>query len=160
MLRLLHRDVGGVFDDLVRSAVFAEDRVVARLDPDLLAAFAEAAVLGRLELAAIQLGPEVAVLGAVLVGRLDEHAVMTPLDLLQRVTQRLQEVLVRRDNGSIQLELDHGLRLAERREYSPGIAVEHRRDHGMRLFCCPTSEAPTRPALAPAPLQGSVFSAN
>ena len=81
LLHGLHRggDVGGVFDDLERLAVGIQDRIVAGLNPDLLAALAEALVLVGVELAASELVPEHPILGALRVGRVDEHAVMLPL---------------------------------------------------------------------------------
>ena len=47
-------DVGGEFDHLERLAGLVEDRVVARQDPDFLAALADALVFPRLVLAAVE----------------------------------------------------------------------------------------------------------
>ena len=66
-----------------------------------------------LELAAVELGPEIAIGRALALGRLDEHAVMLALDLVERVAERVQEILVGGDDGAVEVELDHGLRLAE-----------------------------------------------
>ena len=50
-------DIGGVFDDLVRLALFIEDRVVAGLQPNLAAALADALILAGIELAARRVSP-------------------------------------------------------------------------------------------------------
>ena len=74
VLRLLHGRSTvavtsvGVFDDLERLAVGVEDRIVARLNPDFLAALADPLVLIGIELAAPELGPELAILRALRVG--------------------------------------------------------------------------------------------
>ncbi len=39
---------------------------------------------------------------------------MTAFDLVERVTQHRQKILVRRDDRAVQFELDHGLRFADR----------------------------------------------
>ena len=62
--QLLFGDVGGVLDHLEGIPVEIQDRVVGRLDPDLLAALADALVLGGLILAPVQRLPKLAVLDA------------------------------------------------------------------------------------------------
>ncbi len=57
-LDLLRGDVGREFDDLERLAAAVEDRVVGRLDPDLLAALADPLVFGGLVFAAVEPRPE------------------------------------------------------------------------------------------------------
>ena len=76
-----------------------------------------------LMLAATQPGPEFLVLRALTVGVLDEHAVMPALDLLQRVSHGLQEVLVGRHDRAIQLKLDDGLGLADGGDLSAIIGI-------------------------------------
>ena len=112
-LDLLRGDVGGELDDPDRLAVCVEDRIVGGMDPDFAAALAEAPVLRGLELAAVQAGPEFAIGRALALGRVDEHAVMLALDLVERVAQRVQEILVRCDDGAVELELDHRLGFAD-----------------------------------------------
>ena len=80
-----------------------EDRIVAGLNPDLLAALADALVLAGVEFAAAELVPEQPVFGALPIGRIDEHAMMLALDLVQRVAQGLQEILVGVLNLAVQL---------------------------------------------------------
>ena len=99
---------------LERFSAGVEDRVVARLDPDFSAAFGNTLVLVGIELAAAELFPEQAIFGALPVSRVDEHAVVLALDLLQAVTQRIQEVLIRGQDGAVELELDDRLRLVDR----------------------------------------------
>ena len=112
-LDLLRGDVGSELDDADRLAVGIEDRVVGCLDPDLAAALAEPFVLRGLEFAAIELRPEFAIGGAVALGRVDKHAVMLALDLVERVAHRVEKILVGGDDGAVELELDHRLRLAD-----------------------------------------------
>jgi hypothetical protein len=42
-----------------------------------------------------------------------EHAVVLALDFVERVTERRQKILGCRDDGAIEVELDHGLRFAD-----------------------------------------------
>ncbi len=111
---LLRGDVGGELDDADRLAVLVHDRVVGGLDPDLAAALGDTLVLCGLVLAAIEARPERAIIVAVARGRVDEHAVVLAPDLVERVAHRVQEILVGGDDGAVELELDHRLRLADR----------------------------------------------
>jgi hypothetical protein len=113
-LQLLIADVGGEFHHLERLAGIVEDRIVRRQNPDLLASLAVALVLGGLELAPVQAGPELAIGGAVTLGRRHEHAVMLALDLGQRIADRAKEMIVRGDDGAVEVELDDRLRAADR----------------------------------------------
>ena len=115
-LHLALGDVGAELHDLVRLAVAAEDRIVGRLDPDFLAELADALVLGCLELAAVQGFPELPIGGAGLLLVGDENAVMLALDFLERVSDCAEEVGICRDDRSVHVELDDGLRLVERVE--------------------------------------------
>ncbi len=90
-----------------------DDRGVRTLDPDLAAAFADSSVLPGLTLTATQLGPKLFVVIALSIAIFDEHAMMLPLDLVQRVTHRLQEVLVGGHNRAVELKLDDGLRFVD-----------------------------------------------
>jgi hypothetical protein len=110
----LRCDVGGEFDDTERLAVLVEDRVVRRLDPDLLAALADALVFRRLELAGIETGPEFPIGGALALHRFHEHAVVLALDLAERVAQHLEEVLIRGNDRAVHVERDHRLRFLDR----------------------------------------------
>ena len=62
--QLLLGDVGCELDDLERLAAAVEDRIVAGLNPDFLAALADPLVLAGVELAAAELVPELLILGA------------------------------------------------------------------------------------------------
>ena len=68
-----------------------EHRVVGSLDPDLLAALAEALVLAGDRTRRGPACPRTPVLVAARVRRVDEHAVVLALDLVQRVAQRLRK---------------------------------------------------------------------
>ena len=70
-------------------------------------------IFGRLVFAAVQPGPEFLVLGAVLEGLIDEHAVVPALDFVERVSQGGQEIVVGGDDRAVDVELDHGLGLAD-----------------------------------------------
>jgi len=85
VLPLRRGDVGGELDDLHRLARGIEHGIVGCLDPDLAAALGDPLVLGGLELTAPQILPERAVSRALALRRLDEQAVMTAADLIQRV---------------------------------------------------------------------------
>src|SRR5262249_18228263 len=106
---LLFGNVGCEFDDADRLAVLAQDRIVGRLYPDLPATLGHALVLGDLKLAAVEPGPELAISGAVALARRNEHAVMLALDLLERVTHRLEKVLIGRNDRPVHIEFDYGL---------------------------------------------------
>ena len=60
--------------------------------------------------------PELAIGRRVALGRIDEHAVMLALDFVQRVAERVEEVLVGGADRAVHVELDHRLRLADRRD--------------------------------------------
>ena len=113
-LQLLRGDVGGELDDLERLAGLVEDRIVGGEDPDLLAALAEPLVFGGFVLAAVQPRPELAIGGAVAIFRHHEHAVVLALDLVERVADGAEEILVGGDDGAVHVELDHGLGPADR----------------------------------------------
>ena len=108
---LLRRDVGGILDHFEGLAIEIHDRVVGCLNPDLLAALADALVLRRLVFAAVQRRPELLVLGALPVGLVHKHAVVPAFDLIQRVTQGLQKIVVGGEDRAVHLEFDHRLRL-------------------------------------------------
>ena len=61
-----------------------------------------------------ELLPECTVFRALAVSGLGEHRMVLPLDLLERIAERLEKILVGTENGAIERELDHGLRLADR----------------------------------------------
>ena len=112
-LHLLRSDVGGELDHADRLALCVEDRIIGGLDPDFACPLAETLVLRGFELAAVQPGPELAIGRALALRGINEHAVVLALDFGQRVAQRVEEIVVRRDDGAVELELDHGLRLVD-----------------------------------------------
>ena len=120
---LLLRRIGRVFHHLIGLAVQIEDGVVVGLNPNFLAALANPLEPVGDVLAPVQPGPEVFVFRALPVGVIDEHAVVFAFDLVERVAQRLEEIVVGRDNGSIHLELDHRLRLADGRDLAGIVGV-------------------------------------
>src|ERR1700721_3779199 len=121
----LCRGVGCVFDDLERLAVEIEDRVVGGLDPDTPAALGDPLVFRGLLRAAIEGGPEVAIFGAVALGGIDKHAVVVALDLSQSISDRVQEIVVRGDDGAIHVELDDRLRFTDRSDLAGDLGVAH-----------------------------------
>jgi hypothetical protein len=128
---LLRRDVGRELDHLVGFAA-AHQRIVRGLDPDRLAALADALVLGRLEFALVQRRPEIAVRRALAFGLGDEHAVVLALDLLEAVAERIEKILIGRDDRPIHVEFDHGLRLVERIEHR-ALVARRREQHAKFL---------------------------
>ncbi len=113
---LAGRDVGGVFHDFHGRAHRVEDRVVARLQPDDLAALADAAIAALLILPAPQFLPELAIgrAGAILL--VNEDAMMAPDDLLERISRRSEEIGVGVQDLAREIELDDRLGLVEGRE--------------------------------------------
>ena len=83
--------------------------IVGSLDPDFPSALAESFVFSGLILAAIQLRPEFSIIPATSVDIVYEHAVMLALNLIERVADCIQEVVVRPENGSVHTEFDHRL---------------------------------------------------
>lgn len=110
-------------DDLDRPAAGIEDRVVARLDPELAAIGGDAQELPGIVLALPQSLPERLVFGALRLVLRHEHAVMAPPHLLQRVADRLQEVLVGIQNGAVELEADHRHGAVQRRHLAFELAT-------------------------------------
>src|SRR5579871_5206988 len=106
-------NIRGVLDDLKGLTIQVQDRIVGSLNPYLSSAFANALVLGGIVLAAIQFRPEFFVGGALPVGFVHEHAVVPAFDLLERVTEGFEEVLIGSNDGSIHVELDHRLSFAD-----------------------------------------------
>ena len=49
---------------------------------------------------------------------------MAALDFVQRISQRVQEILVGGDDRAVEVELDHGLRLADGRDLAGMIDVD------------------------------------
>ena len=113
---LLFSDVGGIFHHLERLAAQIENRIVASLDPNLAATFADPLILPGIELAAAKLVPEQTIVRAGPEDRIDEQAVMLTADFLQRIAKRGEEVFIREQDFSVHPELDHCLRLADRRK--------------------------------------------
>ena len=112
--QLLRADVGGELHHLERLAGVVEDRIVGGENPDFFPALAETLVLAGLEFAAAKLRPELAIGGTVALAGADEYSVMLALDLVEPVAQRGQEVLIGRDDGAVEIELDHRLGAADR----------------------------------------------
>jgi hypothetical protein len=106
-------DVGGELHHLVRLSAGVEDGVVGSLNPDLLPTLADPLVHARIEFAAVEFRPEGLILAAGSIRRFSEHAVVFALDLIQAVSQTSQEVVVRGDNGAVEVEFDDCLRLAD-----------------------------------------------
>ncbi len=102
-------DIGGIFDDLDRLARRVEDRIIGRLQPNLLTILAEALVDGRHRLARAQFFPESLVFLALGVGRRDEQAVMLALDVFQLIAGGGQEVGVGFENDPVQGKSDDRL---------------------------------------------------
>ncbi len=115
--QLLFRDVRGKLHHLVGFAIAIEQRIVRRLNPDFLASLGDALIGPRIVFAPIQLRPEGRILRAVHIGCVTKHPVVLPLDLRERVAQRLQEIVVRRDDGPIHIELDDCLHLVDRCQF-------------------------------------------
>ncbi len=110
-------NVGGKLDYLVRLALAVQDGVVGGVDPDFLAFLGQALVFAPVELTGGQPGPELFVGGTAGILRFAEHRMVLALDLAQRITQRVQKILVRVQYSSVQVKLDHGLHAVQRGIY-------------------------------------------
>ena len=121
------RDVRGEFHHLRDFSVRVEDRAIGALEPDLISALAEPLKLGRVVLALAEVFPELAIFSGFALGRVHEDTVMPALDFVERVTHRLEEFVVRPDDGSVDGELDDGLRPSDGRDLRGVIEVEQTR---------------------------------
>ena len=111
--QLLLGRIGGEFDYLGRLAVSIENGIVGSLDPHFFPALANTLELIRDVFTPVQLCPELAIVGALPVRFFNKQAVVFVFDLFQCVTQRLQKILVRGNDGAVHLELNHRLRFAD-----------------------------------------------
>ena len=103
------RDVAGKLDDLERPTGEIEDRVVARLDPDLAIALGYTFELTCLKSAGPEVRPELPVLRTPSVRGIHEHRVVLAADFLEPIAQNLQDVRVGRKDCAVEVELDHRL---------------------------------------------------
>ncbi|MNS99592.1 hypothetical protein D3C72_1340000 [compost metagenome] len=120
---LLAGDVGGVLDDLDQPSALVEDRVIGRLQPDIRAVLAYAAVATGVVRALSQSVPERCVGRRSALGLIDEHPVMPPLDLFQRVAHGVQEILVGNQDAAFKIELDDGLALVDGRDLAVQVRL-------------------------------------
>ena len=112
--RLLLRgcDIGGEFHHLERLSAFGNG-IIGRLDPYFPVAFGEALIGAGVIFAASEPRPEGAIFGRRRIGRLAEHAVVLADDLVEAITKRFAEILVRRENIAVEIEFDDRLRLGD-----------------------------------------------
>jgi hypothetical protein len=108
-------DVGREFHDLIGLGS-AEDRIVGRLDPDIVATLGDAAILHALELATGKPAPEFAILRACGLRRINKDAMMFSLDLGERIAQRRAEIRIGVEDVSVEVKFDDGLGLVHRGE--------------------------------------------
>ena len=109
--QLLFGDVGGIFHYLEGFAAQVQDGVVGSQNPDFPAALADALEFVGHVFAAVELRPELFVVRALAVGVIDKHAVVFALDFVERVAQRLEEIVVGVKDRSLHGEFNHRLRL-------------------------------------------------
>ncbi len=107
---LLRRDVGRQLDHAHGAAPRVQDGIVGGFEPDLAAALGQALELRGGEVATAQLLPEGAVIGRVAIGRVDEHRMMAPDDLVEPIAHGGEKILIGRDDGTIHLEFNYGER--------------------------------------------------
>ena len=123
---LLIGNVRGEFDHLVDLTVGIQDGIVGGLKPHLFPPFPQPQVNTGIELAPIELGPEDLVLRAGDIGGIAEHPMVLALNLREIIAQEREEVLVGREHGTIQRELNCGLGFVNRRH----LALKLRRLYG------------------------------
>ena len=106
---LFLRHIGSERDDLRYFSSAVKNRVVGRLNPNFFAALTQPPVYARIVLALVKFLPEGMLFGRRRIGGIGEHPLMMTFDLVQRVAQKIQKVLIRSNDGSICIELDHAL---------------------------------------------------
>ena len=106
--------INGEFDDFDRFPIWPLNGVVRSPYPDLLAAFAIPLEFSGMEFTLSEMLPEAPVIPTVRFTTFDEHTVMPPLDLIQRVPHQAEEILVGIQNLSRRRELDDRLGSPER----------------------------------------------
>ena len=106
---LLLADVGCELYDSVGPAARIHNRIVGRLDPDSVTVLAQAPELAAQILSSPESVPGRLVFRTLLDRVIDKHRVMPPLNFLKAIAHGLQKIRVRRQNRSIQIELDDGL---------------------------------------------------
>lgn len=121
-------DVGCELDDLAGLAV-SEDRVVARLYPDLPSALGEASVAVAVEFAAAEARPELTILLSRHEFRRAEDAMVLSDDFLQTVAERLAEILVGIEDIAGEIELNDCLRFGQGVDDLPCVTAPGERKH-------------------------------
>ncbi|MNK79385.1 hypothetical protein D3C87_990520 [compost metagenome] len=125
-LALDRGDVGCNLDHLVRFTE-TKHRIVRSLNPDFVAILGLTPVLALIVFAARQLCPEGFVFRRSRIFGRKEHAVGAPNDFRLLITHSLAEIIVRFQNLAGQIELDDGLRAAERIKHRISVQTEFRK---------------------------------
>ena len=128
--RFLGGDIRCEFHDLDDFATSAEDRIIGGFQPDFLASLGDALELRRLVLATAKLLPERAILRTIALCRGHEHTVMAARYLIGGVTDRFQEVRIRRDDRAVGREVNNRLRAIKGRQNRVSIASKQISEHG------------------------------
>jgi hypothetical protein len=122
--------VGGESDDLERLAVWPQDRMVGRLEPDLPAMLADMAVLSGLEFTPLQAVPESLIGHAVAFLRGNENRVGSSADVGEAVSRDRKEILVGNQDRTIHLERDDGMGAIQGGEGRRGfVGLRHKHQH-------------------------------
>ena len=114
-----------------------EDRIVGSLNPDFAAALADPLVFGGLEFPAVEIGPERAIFHAVAHRRQRQTSDDACPGFLRADNRAHRGNSVGGDDGAVHVELDHGLRFADRGNLRQRIArrrIVSPKSHEKSLF--------------------------
>ncbi len=118
-------NVAGELDDFVEFAVDIKNRVIGCFQPDDPAMFADTFELVADELAVVQLAPELGIFLTVDQCRLAEGSVVFTLDLGQRITHDVQEVVVGGYHIAVGFEFADSHRPVDSGELAVGFVLQH-----------------------------------
>ena len=79
------------------------------MNPNFLPAFTDAFELGGDILSGVQFPPELLVIRRLRIRRLDEKAVVLPLDLIEAIAKKIQEIFIRGDDLTARGEFNDAL---------------------------------------------------
>ncbi len=118
-------NVAGELDDFVKFAIDIKNRVIGCFQPDDPAMFADTFELVTDELAVVQFAPELGVFWAVDQCRFTERSMVLTLDLGQRITHDVQEVVVGGDHIAVGFEFADSHRPIDSGELAVGFVLQH-----------------------------------
>ncbi len=119
--KLLGGDVGCILHHFEGLSIRVGDGIIGSLYPDLLSAIANASVFARIVFATAEFRPKLPVSRTRAIALVDEHRVMLAPHVTERVSERLEEIVVRSQDTARKIELDNRLGFRDRRELAGAI---------------------------------------